>query len=84
MSGLHDTVDGHAAAGPDDDDIADSKDAGCHVGHSLRAANGNGPREKIEKIVDGTPSSAHRHVLEQLGDEHEEHDDDRGKRLSDG
>ena len=75
---------GTAPAWPDDDDVAQREIARGDVGHAVLPADRHGAWQQVEEILDGTPSAVHRHVLQHLGDEHEENDDDRRERLADG
>ncbi len=83
MPSLDDAIHRHAATGPDHHHLADGKGAGRNVGDLPVASYSDRSREKVEEILDGAPSSAHRHVLEHLGDKHEEDNDRRGERLAD-
>ena len=79
----HDPIDGNVLAGRDEDPIADADRFDRDDRNHAVAANGRAMRHHVDEVRDRSPATIDRQMLQLLGDEHEEGDDQRGEELRD-
>ena len=79
----HHAIGGNALAGPNDDGLAGGNFVRTQLTFLAATAHPHLTRQRVDQVLDRAPPAANRVAFDQLGEEHEKRDDQRGQKLPD-